>query len=304
MVKKRIFIDGDQGTTGLDITQRLKAFLPEIDIITLPENLRKDKKHRLSHLNDCDLAVLCLPDVAAIESVKLVENQRVKILDCSTAHRVARGFVYGLPEYNAKQKNLISQAMRVANPGCYATGFILLLAPLMRAGILPDDYPYVVVGISGYSGGGKGMIEEYETTNIKGHSYGFLQNHKHLPEMTDYGLLLHPPIFIPWVGDFPRGMVIKIPLDGRVLKNISKSLIEKIWQDNYQNCDKIILPNDDEAIMADKILVDSYNGRDDVALKVVGHDDGRLVLVAIYDNLGKGASGAALQNIQLMLDLK
>ncbi|MDI9313277.1 MAG: N-acetyl-gamma-glutamyl-phosphate reductase [Hydrotalea sp.] len=337
MVKKRIFIDGAEGTTGLDIRERLAAYNREsgdrLDIITLPDDLRKDKKHRALNLNDCDVAILCLPDDAARDAVAMVDNPAVKILDCSTAHRISHGWVYGLPEYNQQQPAVIGKSPRVANPGCYATGFILLVAPLKRAGLIPDDYPLAAFGLSGYSGGGKTMMAEYETPNkkIHGHVYGLQQNHKHLAEMADYGLLPHPPLFQPVVGDFPRGMVMMVPLDGRVLTKINQSLIEKIWVESYGGCEKILLgdesPSNSGAVgqrltpsssgavgqrlspsssgaVGQRLLPDEFANRDDIKLSVLGNDtDGRLTLTAQYDNLGKGASGAALQNVRLMLGM-
>ncbi len=311
MTKKRIFIDGAEGTTGLDIRDRLAALHDSCDVITLPDEIRKDRKHRYVNLNDCDVAILCLPDDAAREAVAMVENEQVKILDCSTAHRVARGWVYGLPEYNDKQSELIAKAKRVANPGCYPTGFILLVAPLKRMGLIPDDYPMTVFGISGYSGGGKTMIADYESRdkNMNGHVYGLGQTHKHLAEMGDYGLLPHPPMFQPVVGKFARGMVVMVPLDGRVLKAVDKKTIEKIWAESYRGCEKILLDNGGATpvnINSDRanISPDEFANRDDILLQVFGDEKTNcLTLYATFDNLGKGASGAALQNVRLMLGL-
>lgn len=365
MVKKRIFIDGDSGTTGLDIMQRLRGLAADIasnhdrhdhgarhgarhqpasidhagghetatadinaidnapfEVITLPPELRRDKKHRYLNLNDCDLAILCLPDDAAGDSVAMVENPSVKIIDCSTLHRTAPGWTYGLPEYNDRQPNVIAKSMRVTNPGCYPTGAILLLAPLVRAGLIDDDYPITVIGLSGYSGGGKNMIAEYQGTaasaakhQLHGHLYGFQQNHKHLAEMTDYSLLTRPPIFLPMVGCFARGMVITIPLDRRALKkNIDRAVITDLWRGTYQGQEKILLPDNVDnpadatpnpvVTMGERLLPDGFAGRDDIELMVGGdRKDERLLLVARYDNLGKGAGGAVMQNLRLMLGL-
>lgn len=352
MVKKRIFIDGAAGTTAIELQQRLrqKNFQDLCEVITLPTEIKKDKKHRYLNLNDCDLAVLCLPDDAAKESVSMVQNPKVKILDASSAHRTSYGWVYGLPEYSNEQQRAIQNSVRVSNPGCYPQGAILMLAPLIRYGFLPDKIPLTIWGISGYSGGGNAMIADYQTNPSEKPAkpacviYGLGQEHKHLPELQDYSLLAYPPVFIPTIGNFYRGMTIVIGLPMRAIGWWQKKMavsgmadaleptqrgktktdsgdstkpeakmqqIWQIWQDTYGNCHQIKLAKAESAVLSQMPSAHAQQLNPEL---LTGHDDmefwlfynqlaDRLVLVARYDNLGKGAAGGAMQNIKLMLGI-
>ena len=299
---KKVFIDGSAGTTGLRIADRL-ADREDLTILRLPESLRKDPIARKEAINSADIVFLCLPDGAAMEAVSLVENPNVKIIDTSTAHRVNPGWTYGFPEL-AGQREKIRNSNRIANPGCHASGFIALVAPLVQKGIVPADALLTCFSLTGYSGGGKKMIAEYEEEGrsdlLKGpRQYALTQQHKHLKEMAKLCGLENAPVFCPIVGDFYSGMEVSVSLFASQI-NGSIEDIRRIYADYYQ-CG---LVRADDAADADGMLsAAAFSGRDDMRVSVYGNED-RILLVARFDNLGKGASGAAIQNMNILLGME
>ena len=296
-----IFIDGRNGTTGLRIAERL-AQRGDIRILTLPEERRKDPAARREILNSCDVALLCLPDAAAIEAVEMIENPAVQVLDTSTAHRTAPGWVYGFPELSAQQRASILESKRIAVPGCHASGFIALVAPLVRAGIVPRDSLLSCHSITGYSGGGKKMIAEYEAEGRDvqldaPRQYGLSQGHKHLPEMRAMTGLDTDPIFCPIVSDFYSGMVVTVPLfAGQLAPGKSAADIEAAYRAAYPG--PVVVCDD---VSAGGFLAgNAAAGTDRMHICVQGNAE-RILLTATYDNLGKGASGAAVQLLNLIL---
>jgi len=306
----RLFIDGAAGTTGLEIRERL-AGRRDVSVFELPDAERKNVHARESALNEADLVILCLPDDAARESVSLIKNNGVRVIDASTAHRVAPGWTYGFAEMEPDQREKIAKASRVSNPGCYPTGFLALVRPLVRAGILPPDFPITTNAVSGYSGGGKSMIEEFEKkdspsfveTVVRG--YALTLAHKHVPEMQVHAGLKHPPVFAPSVGRYYRGMVVEVPLQLWALPGQpTVAALHDILAVAYQN-EKLVdvAPLGDTAAMKtlDAEMLKNTNG---MTLFVFGNDKTQQArLVAVLDNLGKGASGAAIQNMNIMLGL-
>ena len=299
---KKVFIDGSAGTTGLRIADRL-ADREDLTIIRLPESLRKDPIARKEAINSADIVFLCLPDGAAMEAVSLVENPNVKIIDTSTAHRVNPDWTYGFPEL-AGQREKIRNSNRIANPGCHASGFIALVAPLVQKGIVPADALLTCFSLTGYSGGGKKMIAEYEEEGrsdlLKGpRQYALTQQHKHLKEMAKLCGLENAPVFCPIVGDFYSGMEVSVSLFASQI-NGSIEGIRRIYADYYQ-CGLVCA---DDAADADGMLsAAAFSGRDDMRVSVYGNED-RILLVARFDNLGKGASGAAIQNMNILLGME
>ncbi|HEY1708430.1 MAG TPA: N-acetyl-gamma-glutamyl-phosphate reductase [Rhizomicrobium sp.] len=306
----KIFIDGAAGTTGLEIRERL-AERPDVTVFELPDAERKSVKAREEALNSADLAILCLPDEAAIESVSLIRNNKVRVIDASTAHRVAAGWDYGFPEMEKDQRAKIAASKRVANPGCYPTGFLALVRPLVRAGIVPADFPLTVNAVSGYSGGGKSMIAEFENkaspcyveTVVR--SYALTLAHKHVPEMQKHAGLRHAPVFAPSVGRYYRGMLVEVPLQLWALPGQpSVAALHDILAVAYQGEKLVeIAPLMDAMTLKslDAELLKLTNG---MKLFVFGNDKTQQArLVAVLDNLGKGAGGAAVQNMNLMLGL-
>ncbi|MET4895864.1 N-acetyl-gamma-glutamyl-phosphate reductase [Sphingomonadaceae bacterium jetA1] len=298
---KTIFIDGGAGTTGLEITDRL-AGRADLNILTLAEDRRKDAGARREAINDADFVILCLPDEAAREAVALIDNDRTRVVDASTAHRTADGWVYGLPELEPGHAERIARARYVSNPGCYPTGFLALVRPLVRAGLIPADWPVSVNAASGYSGGGKAMIAEYESaTNRAFRPYGLSLAHKHAPEMQRHSGLVHAPIFAPAVVDTYRGMVVEVPLalhalPGRpTLERIAETLGEA-----YAGSPIVtVAPGDIGAVN-----IEENAGTDRMTLRVCGNAaTGQARLIATLDNLGKGAGGAAVQNLNIMAGL-
>ena len=298
---KRIFIDGSAGTTGLRIRERL-AERPGIELITLPEALRKDPSARKDALNGADIAFLCLPDAAAIEAVALVDNPDTAVIDTSTAHRTAEGWVYGFAELPG-QRARIAASKRIANPGCHASGFIALIAPLIHAGLLNKDALLCCTSLTGYSGGGKKMIAEYEGEDRSPlldapRQYGLGQQHKHLKEMAAVCGLEHAPVFMPIVGDFYSGMEVSVPLFADQL-NGSIDDVKAAYRAAYEG------PVVNFAEAADEsgfLSAGALSGRDDMQISVAGNAE-RILVTARFDNLGKGASGAALQNMSLLLGI-
>lgn len=309
-MKPRIFIDGGAGTTGLEIRQRIEA-RSDLSLLGLSERDRKDVSARTVALNDSDVVILCLPDDAAKQAVTLVENRSVKIIDASTAHRTATGWVYGLPELEKTQRDKIRASTRVSNPGCYPTAFLVLVRPLVRAGILPADFPVTVNAVSGYSGGGKAMISEFEDraspafTESVVRNYALTLAHKHVPEMQVHAGLAHAPVFAPFVGRFYRGMLAEVPLalwalpSRPIVADIHRALAEA-----YRGEALIEVASLDETLVRTTLDAEMLKLTNGMKLFVFGNDKTQQVrLVAVLDNLGKGAAGAAVQNLNLMLGI-
>ena len=300
-----VFIDGKEGTTGLRIFERL-ATRPDLTLLTLPEEKRKDPAARKEAIHASDIAVLCLPDAAAKESVALAEGSRARILDTSTAHRIAPGWAYGFAELSTAHRNGIINGNRVAVPGCHASGFVSIIAPLTAAGLLSKDTPVSCFSLTGYSGGGKKMIAQYEgserTPDLDApRPYGLTQGHKHLPEMTHVPGLTVPPIFAPIVADFYSGMEVTVPLFGSQLRCAHP--VEEVTaclKAHYAGSPIIeVLGPEEVAAFGGFIPSNALSGKDGMQLMVTGNDE-RLQIVSLFDNLGKGSSGAALQCLNLM----
>ena len=295
----KIFIDGSAGTTGLRIRERLSE-RQDVELIALPEEMRKDEHARRDALNRADVAFLCLPDAAAEEAVAMIENDHTAVIDTSTAHRTAPGWVYGFPEVGDLRKKIRS-SKRIANPGCHASGFIALVAPLVRAGLLDAGAQLTCFSLTGYSGGGKKMIAEYEDSDRNPlldapRQYGLSQRHKHLPEMAAISGLNAPPCFCPIVADFYSGMEVTVPLFASQLRG-SVQQIQEIYREAYAGPVVRFAEAPDEGGF---LSAAALSGSDGMEISVSGNDE-RILLTARYDNLGKGASGAAIQNLNLLL---
>lgn len=299
---KKIFIDGSVGTTGLRIYERLSV-REDIQLILLPEEYRKDREARKDALQKADIAFLCLPDNAAVEAVELLEDADTAIIDTSTAHRTAEGWIYGFAELK-EQKGKIMQSKRIANPGCHASGFIALVAPLLQENVLKKESLLSCFSLTGYSGGGKGMIAEYEAADRSPllnapRQYGLSQQHKHLKEMITVCGLENNPAFCPIVADFYSGMEVTVPLFAPQVKaNLQE--IQEIYQEYYHSPLVYFSKNPGEGGF---LSAAALAGRDDMEISVFGNDD-RILLTARFDNLGKGASGAAIQNMNILMGVE
>ena len=295
-----VFIDGGTGTTGLEIADRL-AGRPEFELIVLDEARRKDAGARREALNDADFAILCLPDDAAREAVALIENNTTRVIDASTAHRVAPGWTYGFPEVAGHK--VVAEASRVSNPGCYPTGFIALVAPLVRAGLLPADWPYTCNAVSGYSGGGKSLIGRFaDETDIAWRGYALGFGHKHVPEMQQWCGLANPPLFSPAVIAAYRGMMVEVPLPLAAMSGVGTPVAMREWLSAFYGASRIVRMGKDPE--GELLLRSSAEPSDAMDLYVFASPDGgQARLVAVLDNLGKGASGAAVQSLNLMAGL-
>lgn len=303
-VRPQVFIDGEAGTTGLGIRTRLDE-LGLVEVLSIDPARRKEAQARRELMAAADLIILCLPDDAARDAVQLAASlgpDAPRVLDASTAHRVADGWAYGFPELDDGQADAIAQAQHVANPGCYATGAIALLRPLVKAGLLPADFPISINAVSGYSGGGKSMIEDFEAGRAPAFElYGLGLAHKHLPEIAAYGLLDRRPIFVPSVGNFRQGMLVSIPLFLDALPGKpSAAALHAAFAAHYGEGGAVtVAPLDDERTPG-RIEPLSLNDTNQLDIHIFANE-GQAVLVARLDNLGKGASGAAVQNLRLML---
>jgi N-acetyl-gamma-glutamyl-phosphate reductase len=306
----KIFIDGAVGTTGLEIRERLAA-RGDLSVTALPEAERKDDAARARALNAADLVILCLPDAASRQAVALIDNPKVRVIDASTAFRVAEGWTYGFPELEADGHAKIASSARVANPGCWATGFLALARPLVRAGLVPADFPVTVHGVSGYSGGGKSMIEEFEKPDSPvfvetvQRAYALGLGHKHIPEMQARAGLAHPPLFAPTVARFYRGMLVEIPLQLWALPAKPRARdLHAALADAYAGRPLVEVAGLDEAASMKGLDAELLANSNRMKLFVFANEAaGQARLVAALDNLGKGAGGAAVQNLNIMLGL-
>jgi N-acetyl-gamma-glutamyl-phosphate reductase len=308
-VKKTVFVDGQYGTTGLKIRERLSG-RQDIEVVEISEAKRKDAAAKKNLLNEADIVFLCLPDDAARESVSLINNNSVCVIDGSTAHRIAEGWVYGLPELKKEQRILIKQSKRITVPGCHAAGYILMLYPLVVQGIVGADYPVTAYAVAGYSGGGKAMIADYESPNAPDYvknprPYALELNHKHVPEIMKVVGLKRPPIFAPTVVNVFNGEIVSIPLIPACLsKSLGAADIRKILAEYYagEKFLKVMPYPADDYLKNGFLTFSDCNDTNNLEMFVFGNKD-RILLSARYDNLGKGASGTAIQNMNIVLGI-
>ena len=308
-MKTKIFIDGKEGTTGLQIFERFEK-RNDLEILLIDEDKRKDAAERARLINESDITFLCLPDAAAKEAVSLVTNDKVRIIDASTAHRTNPAWDYGFPELSAAHREAIANSKRVANPGCYASGFISIVYPLVQAGILGDDYPLTAHAVSGYSGGGKKMIAAIEGADktkemCSPRQYALAQAHKHLPEMQTVCGLKYKPMFNPIVDDYYAGMVVSVPLVTRALaKKVTPADVHEILSSHYegQHFVKVMELGGKDTLPDGFLAANTLEGTNNMQLFVFGNDE-QILLCSRLDNLGKGASGAAVQCMNIMLGI-
>jgi N-acetyl-gamma-glutamyl-phosphate reductase len=301
-----VFIDGDQGTTGLQIHDQLRG-RTDLRLLTLPAAERKDPQRRAEAINASDIAILCLPDAAAREAVGFIRNPNVRVIDASSAHRTHADWVYGFPEMTDGQAQRIAQARRVTNPGCYPTGAIALLRPLVKAGLLPLDYPATVYATSGYSGGGRAAIDAHESGDTPSVApsqvYGLALEHKHTPEIQLHAELAHRPFFVPSYGAFRQGIVLTVPVELRLLPaGVDGERLHACLAQHYSDSANVQVMSLADTAALTHLDPQALNGTNDLRLGVFANADrGQVLLSAVFDNLGKGASGAAMQNLDLML---
>jgi len=306
----KIFIDGAAGTTGLEIRERL-AGRSELSLITLSEAERKDARARRGALNDADLVILCLPDEAAREAVSLIDNPATRVIDASSAHRVAEGWTFGFPELEPDGYDRIAAAKRVSNPGCWSTGFLSIVRPLLRTGLIPADFPLTANGVSGYSGGGKSMIAEFEDTKAADYTetvsriYGLNLMHKHIPEMQKHSGLAHPPLFEPSIGRYYRGMLVEVPLQLWALPGTPSARdLHAALDKAYPDRPLVKVASLEDAAAVKSLDAEILAGSNGLTIYVFANEKtAQARLVAAFDNLGKGAGGAAVQNLNIMLGL-
>jgi N-acetyl-gamma-glutamyl-phosphate reductase len=304
MTTPLIFIDGDQGPTGLQIHQRLRD-RPDLRLITLAPEHRKDPQRRADAINACDISLLCLPDDAARDAVASIENPAVRVIDASSAHRTHKDWTYGFAQMSPQQAQRIATARRVSNPGCYPTGAVGLLRPLLESGLLPRDYPTSIHAVSGYSGRGRVAVEEHEGENASRapafQIYGLGLTHKHVPEIQQQSGLAERPVFVPAYGAFRQGIVLTIPVQLRLLApGIDARRLHTCLEQHYADTDHVQVMSIQKAQALAYLDPQMLNGTDDMRLMVF-ENDGQVLLAAVFDNLGKGAAGAAVQNLDLML---
>ena len=307
IMKPKLYIDGEHGTTGLQIRQRI-AKRDDLDVLSIPEAERRNQSMREQLLREADIAILCLPDDASREAVSMIGDAGTRVIDASTAFRTAEGWTYGMAELDAGQAEKIASAQFVANPGCWPQGPIASLRPLVKAGLIPADFPVTFTGITGYSGGGKAMIADYEAQGESAPEYlpyGLTLSHKHLPELKKNALLDRDPLMVPVVGDFAQGMVTMVPLQLGALATVPTGRqIHEAIADHYASLEECVIevaPFEKLERVPD-LQPEALNGTDGMRLHVFANDDrAQAVLIAVYDNLGKGASGAAVQNLNLMI---
>ena len=307
----RVFIDGEAGTTGLEIRERLSG-RRDLEVVSIDPERRKDVEARRELLNGADAVILCLPDDAAREAASLVESNSVKVIDASTAHRVHDAWAYGFPEMSPTQRARVEASHRISNPGCWPTGFIALARPLVDAGIVPADWPLTAHGVSGYSGGGKAMIAEFEDAGAANHTevpfrlYALNLAHKHLPEMQAYAGLKHRPVFSPAVGRYRKGMLVEVPLALEAMPGApSARQVHAALADAYAGEPFVEVASMEESAGVGTLDPEGLNGTNRMRLHVFANEkSGQARLVALFDNLGKGASGAAVQNLNLALGLE
>ena len=305
-----VFIDGEAGTTGLQIHARL-AERKDVELLHLSDPERKDPLRRQAMLNRADLSILCLPDDAAREAVSMIENTDARVIDASTAYRVAEDWVYGMAEYEAGQTARIAAAKRVSNPGCYPVATIALVHPLVEAGLIPADWPLTINAVSGYSGGGKGLIAAFENVEADNHTddnfliYGLSLEHKHAPEIHKYTGLKHRPLFVPSVGRYAQGMIVQVPLQLWAMPGQPKpSEFHAALSKYYADCRFVTVASLADTAELSQLEPEALNGTNELRLHVFGNEEqGQAVLVGLLDNLGKGASGMAVQNMNIMLGL-
>lgn len=304
----KVFIDGEAGTTGLQIHARL-ATRADLQVVSIAPERRKDPAARADLLNGADAVILCLPDDAAREAVAMITNPAVRVIDASTAHRVAEGWTYGFPEMASGQRAAVANATRISNPGCWPTGFIALVRPLVEAGLIPADWPVTVHGVSGYSGGGKAMIAEFEDaagttyTEVPFRLYGLAMGHKHVPEMTRYAGLARAPVFSPAVARYAQGMIVEVPVSLECLPGaVTVAHLREALAEAYRGEPFLRVAIEAQSATLKTLPPEINNGTNLMDLHVFG-DATSARLVAVFDNLGKGASGAAVQNLNLALGL-